>query len=138
MPCSYYRVIDPLSLYYKPSAAEGPHLEKQKGRLRKKKEKERINPFLRKISGCPFRVGCGWSSFLSHIFLCQWLDPWCFASLSLSPLGCLLYCSLCSSHPASLPILHRLYGDLLRRDEKYLCFSNMVLLTNLELCVSFR
>lgn len=41
----------------KPTAAEGPHLEKQKG---KAEEKKRINPFLRKISGCPFRVGCVW------------------------------------------------------------------------------
>ncbi len=92
----------------KPTAAEGPHLEQQKGKAEKKK---RINPFLRKISGCPFRVGCGWSS---HIFLCQWLDPRCIAFLPWA--ACCT--ALCSSHPASLPILHRLYGDLLRRDKE--------------------
>lgn len=109
--CSCYPVRDPLSLDQKTHCsgrASFRETERQGG------GKKRINPFLRKISGCPFRVGCGWSSFLSHIFLCQWLDPWCTASLPWAA-RCT---ALCSSHPASLPILHRLYGELLRRDKE--------------------
>lgn len=115
----------------KPTAAEGPHLEKQKGKA-EKREKKRINPFLRKISGCPFRVGCGWSSFLSHIFLCQWLDP---GALPLSP-G--LPAVLLSAPPTQPPypfftVSTETYSGGIK---KYLFFSGMVLETNLEpLCV---
>lgn len=47
------------------TVAEGPHLEKESG---KRGKKQNINPFLRKISGCPFRVGYGRSSFFKPHF----------------------------------------------------------------------
>lgn len=108
---SCYPVRDPLSLDQKTHCSGRASFRETE---RQGRGKKRINPFLRKISGCPFRVGCGWRSFLSHIFLCQWLDPRCIASLPWAA-RCTV---LCSSHPASIPILHRLYGDLLRRDKE--------------------